>query len=58
MKMTHEAIFPMDAFKGFVICWDVVDGNFLVLILFYISDGELVDPDFVGVWKKNPKLGQ
>ena len=48
----------MTAFKGFVICWDVVDGNFLVLILFYIFDGELVDPGCVGVWQKNPKLGQ
>ena len=57
MAMTHEAMFPMDAFKGFVICWDVADGNFLVLILFYIIDGELVDPGFVGVWQKNPKLG-
>ena len=30
MAMTHEAMFPMDAFKGFVICWDVTGGNFLV----------------------------
>ena len=49
MAMTHEAMFPMDAFKGFVICWDVTDRNFLVLILFYIFDGKLVDPGFVGV---------
>ena len=58
MAMTHEAKFSMDAFKGFVICWDVADENFLVLILFYIFDGELVDPDFVGVWQKKPKLGK
>ena len=58
MEMTHEAMFPMDAFKGFVICWDVKYGNFMVLILFYIFDGELVYPGFVGVWQKNPKLGQ
>ena len=49
MTMTHEAMFPMDAFKDFVIRWDVTDGNFLVLFLFYIFDGKLVDPDFVGV---------
>ena len=49
MAMTHEAMFPMDAFKGFVICWDVTDINFLVLISFYIFDGKLVDPGFVGV---------
>ena len=40
----------MTTFKGFVICWDIVDGNFMVLILFYIFDDELVDPGFVGVW--------
>ena len=57
MEMTHDAMFPMDAFKGFVTCWDVADGNFLVLILFYIFDGELVDPDFVGVWQKTPNWG-
>ena len=49
MAMTHEAMFPMDAFKGFVICWDVTDGNFLILILFYIFAGKLVYPGFVGV---------
>ena len=49
MAMTHKAMFPMDVFKGFVICWDVTGGNFLVLILFYIFDGKLVDLDFVGV---------
>ena len=33
MTMTHEAMFPMDAFKGFVICWDVTDGNFMSLMV-------------------------
>ena len=49
MAMTHEAMFPIDAFKGFVICWDVTSGNFLVLILFYIFNGKLVVLGFVGV---------
>ena len=47
--MNHEAMFPMNAFKGFVICWDVTSGNFLILIFFYIFDCKLVDPGFVGV---------
>ena len=47
--MTHEAMFPMDAFKAFVNCWDVTGRNFFILILFYIFDGKLVDPGFVGV---------
>ena len=47
--MTHEAMFPMDAFKGFVNCWDVTSRSFLILILFYIFDGKLVDSGFVGV---------
>ena len=40
--MNYEAMFPMDAFKGFVICWDVTDRNFMVLILFYIQGQPLL----------------
>ena len=57
MAMTHEAMFPMDAFKGFVICWDVTDGNFLVQFCFISLMVNWLIPILWGSSRKTPNWG-